>query len=378
MNRRFFMFLAALVTMLATSVAGSVTASAQGTPSVEYWGASDGGVFHVTKRTAASLSGTIKQVATSNGAWYALKSNGTVWAWGAGQNGQLGDGRKTSTLSPVRVEFPAGVKIAFLADVSPYDTALAVDTSGRAWGWGYDLNGQLCNGGTRVALKPEKLPFTDVTALVGAGDHALYVSNGKLYACGDNRHGDLGTGTKKPSHVPVVVPLSGVTAVTASWGNSGAVVGGVYYSWGYNKLGAVGDGSTTDALQPTKVSLPATVTTVRLGGGGPKNGQTLALLSNGTMWAWGADSYGQLGDGKTASVTSPEEVTTPAHYVAVESNGETSYGIDGSGNLWAWGSNRHDQLGNGQKATQLTPLELMQGVQEVSATAGDAEVLLGS
>src|SRR5580658_5158771 len=290
----------AIATML--SAAGALALSgwsgAQATPRshsarmVEYWGTADGGVFRVARPTAVAVSGTIAQVATSNGAWYVLKADGTVWAWGAGQHGQLGDGGKTSTLTPVKVRFPAGVKIAFLADVSPYDTELAVDTTGQPWGWGYNSNGQLCQGETRLTATPVKLPFARVTALSGAGDHALYVSNGTLYACGNNGYGDLGVGTTTPSHVPVVVPLSGVTSVTSSWRTSGALVGGTYYSWGYNAMGTVGDGSTTDARTPRQISLPAPVSTVRLGGGGPKNGQTLALLSNGTMWAWGADTYG--------------------------------------------------------------------------------------
>jgi alpha-tubulin suppressor-like RCC1 family protein len=316
------------------------------------------------------------QVATSNGAWYALNTKGDVLAWGAGQHGQLGDGHMTSTLRPVRVAFPTGVKIAFLADSSPYDTALAVDTTGQAWGWGDNSNGQLCLGNTALELVPVKVPLTSVTALSGAGDHALYVSGGTLYACGDNGHGDLGVGTTTPSHVPVVVPLLGVTSVTSAWRTSGALLGGTYYSWGYNSLGAVGDGGTTDALTPQHVSLPASASTVRLGGGGPLDGQTIALLSNGAMWAWGSDGYGQLGDGRSGGfVTSPEQVSTPAPFVVVESSGEASYGVDATGDLWGWGSNRHDQLGNGAKTNQLTPVVLADGVSEVSATAGLAVAL---
>lgn len=373
MNIRLLSVLAACVGAVLWAVpAGAATTT---TP-VKYWGTSDGGVFRVPSPEQAALGGTVSQIATSNGAWYAVKANGTVWAWGAGRHGQLGDGRLTNTLTPAEVTFPAGVKIAFMADVSPYDTALAVDTTGQAWGWGYDTNGQLCQGGTKLEKTPIKLPFKGVTALSGAGDHALYVAKGKLYACGSNDHGDLGVGNEKPSYVPVVVALTGVTSVTTAWRTSGAIADGSYYSWGYNGLGAVGDGKTKDALSPQKIALPAAPTAVQLGGGGPKNGQTFALLSDGTLWAWGADTYGQLGDGGSQSVTSPKHIETPAAYTAVVSNGETAYAIDTSGQLWAWGSNRHDQLGNGSSGDQLTPIVLAAGVHQVSATAGDAEALL--
>ena len=358
--------LAILAGVLATS---GTAVAARGNRTTEYWGKVDGGVYTIPSPTAAAVPGDIVQVATSNGAWYALEANGDVWAWGAGQHGQLGDGNTMSTLTPVRVAFPAGVRIAFLADTSPYDTALAVDTSGQAWGWGDNSYGQLCLGDSEPREVPVELPFADATALSGAGDHALYVSNGTLYACGDNGHGDLGVGTTTPSDVPTVVPLSGVTWVTSAWRSSGAIVDGTYYAWGYNALGAVGNGSTTDALTPQRITLPSTVSTVRLGGGGPLDGQTIALLANGTMYAWGSDSYGQLGDDKTGFVTSPEKVSTPARYVAVESSGEASYGIDAAGHLWGWGSNRHDQLGTGGITDQRTPVVLASDVLEVSATA---------
>jgi alpha-tubulin suppressor-like RCC1 family protein len=372
MKIRLLSVLAACVcAALSTAAAGAATTT---TP-VKYWGTSDGGVFRVPSPELASLGGTVSQIATSNGAWYAVESNGTVWAWGAGQHGQLGDGRLKSTLTPVEVSLPVGVKIALMADVSPYDTALAVDTTGRAWGWGYNSNGQLCQGATQLEKTPIKLPFTGVTALSGAGDHALYLAKGKLYACGSNDHGDLGVGNEKPSDVPVVVPLSGVTAVTSAYRTSGAIADGSYYSWGFNKLGTVGDGTTKDALSPKKISLPAAPVSVQLGGGGPKNGQTFALLSDGSLWAWGADSYGQLGDGGSHFVTTPEHIQTPATYSTVVSNGETAFGIDTSGQLWGWGSNRHDQLGNGGTSNQFTPIVLATGVHQVSATAGDAEAL---
>jgi alpha-tubulin suppressor-like RCC1 family protein len=198
------------------------------------------------------------------------------------------------------------------------------------------------------------------------GDHALYVSDGTLYACGTNQHGDLGIGTTSPSFVPAFVSLSGVTSVTSSWRTSGALVGGNYYSWGYNAMGAVGNGSTADALTSGPITLPAPVSTLRLGRGGSLNGQTLALLSDGTMWAWGADTCGQLRDGGRGFVTAAERVATPVPYVAVESCGDAWYGLDASGNLWGWGDNTRFQLGNGTTGTQLAPAVIATGGSERS------------
>jgi alpha-tubulin suppressor-like RCC1 family protein len=83
-------------------------------------------------------SASVRQLGTSNSAQYALLSDGTLWAWDQGTNGQLGDGSTANSfVAPVRVRFPSRVRIAYIpADAMPYDTALAVDTNGHAWGWG--------------------------------------------------------------------------------------------------------------------------------------------------------------------------------------------------------------------------------------------------
>lgn len=101
-----------------------------------------------TLPTAVTLPGPVTQVATSNSTEYALLTNGSVYAWGMGNQGQLGDGSDVNSFErPVLVRFPRGVKIAFLAtDAMPYNGALAVDTKGRAWGWGDNHGGELCLG----------------------------------------------------------------------------------------------------------------------------------------------------------------------------------------------------------------------------------------
>src|SRR6202034_2490581 len=121
---------------------------------VKHWGTFFGGssTFPPEDMTSPpaslTLRGRVAEVATSNSSQYALLTNGSVYAWGLGNAGQLGDGATTNSFTtPVRVRFPAGVKIASLpVDVMPFDTALAVDTRGYVWGWGDNQGGELCLG----------------------------------------------------------------------------------------------------------------------------------------------------------------------------------------------------------------------------------------
>ena len=283
-----------------------------GSSTVQHWGTFFGGTNTlmpedtITSPASLTLPGPVAEVATSNSSQYALLTNGSVYAWGLGNAGQLGDGGTTNSFTtPVRVRFPAGVKIASLPiDVMPFDTALAVDTRGHVWGWGANQGGELCLGNHEQYLTPVRLPFSHVTAVAGAFDHALYDARGQVWACGLNSLGELGDGTHRPSSVPVKVKGLGrsahVVSLVAAFANSGALLAdGKYLDWGTNGEGQLGIGTRPRPSDvPVRVHLPARVRQITQGGSTPGNGQTLALLTNGDMYAWGADGQGQLGDGQ--------------------------------------------------------------------------------
>ena len=126
------------------------------------------------------ISGTVVQIATSNSDGYALTSSGTVWAWGVGSYGELGNGKTPPyDTAAVKVEFPAGVKITSLANPMPFDGAIAIDSHGDAWGWGLNADGDLCLSGL-TELRPDVIPLSDVTLATGARTHSLFDSKGKV------------------------------------------------------------------------------------------------------------------------------------------------------------------------------------------------------
>ena len=293
---------------------------------VAFWGSA--GRKHLSP-VAVTLPAPVTEIGTSNSTVYALLKSGAVYAWGVGTHGQLGDGGSTKSLTtPVPVKFPARVTIVSIAvNSDPWDTAFTMDTTGHVWGWGANGGGDLCLGNAVEHRTPVELPFTDVTAVAGAADHATYDAGGRLYSCGD---GDLGDGTTKASKVPVrVVGLSGasVTALVAGFGDTGVLLSdGDYYDWGLNSEGQLGNGTTGQSSDvPVQVALPDPVKQVFEGGNAPDDGQTLVLLSDGSVYAWGADGAFQLGDGKRVAEPSPERISPPdgTTYQAVASGGDS-------------------------------------------------------
>lgn len=363
------------------------SAAGTGLTGAVHWGAFFGAGVDLTgtllSPTPVSLPGPVLQVATSNSTQYALLDDGSVYAWGLGNDGQLGDDSTSNSFdTPVEVRFPAGVTIASLPiDAMPYNTGLAIDTAGHVWGWGLNQGGELCRGNRLRQLSPVELPFTHVTAVAGAGDHALYDSGGTLYACGDNANGDLGDRTTTPSTIPVAVTgfpsQSPIVALVASYEDSGALLAdGRYFDWGVNNFGQLGDGTRVSSAAPVEVSLPLPVDQVAQGGDWSSNGQTLVVLSDGSLRSWGNDTCGQLGDQRQGANTfelSPITFAPPARvsYTELATGGYSSYAVSTTGTIYSWGCNGEGEVGNGTTTAAIDPVAVEYGVSSISATAMD-------
>ncbi|WP_438011640.1 hypothetical protein WME89_25195 [Sorangium sp. So ce321] len=298
------------------------------------------------------------------------------WSWGANDWGQLGDGTNTNRNKPMQEVGLLGVKA--LAAGGWHNLALL--DNGAVWTWGANNYGQLGYGHTTVTPQPTKPAdvalVTGVKAIAACGWTSLaLVSDGTVRAWGRNTWGNLGDGTTTDSNRPVqVAGLAGVKAIAAGSVHSLALrEDGTLWAWGLNNLGQLGDGTLTQRERPVKVSGLGTVKAIAAGRNYEGAGHySLALLEDGTVWAWGANNWGQLGDGTNVYKLAPVKVPDLGRVKAIAAGGWHNLALLEDGTVWSWGANNWAQLGNGVTdpvARPSKPVKVLglAGVKAISA-----------
>ena len=280
----------------------------------------------------------------------ALEADGTVWAWGDNGQGQLGDGTTTQRLRPQQV---TGLPAVYAIACGRYH-ALAVGLDGQVWAWGSNTSNQSGQPNGSAVTHPTRVSGATGAIAVAAGEfHSLALrADGTVLAWGANYDGQLGDGTTVNSRVSPtqVLGLTGVTAISAGWLHSLAVAsGGHVYAWGLNSDGELGDGTTTNRSRPVAVG----VTGARSVAGGADF--SLGLGSDGTVRAWGANKRGQLGDGTTTARRAPVTISLTSVSALAAGSAHSVAGLTG-GQARAWGYNASGQLGNGSTSGSTVPV----------------------
>ncbi len=296
-----------------------------------------------------------------------LKSDGTVWAWGNNNTGQLGDGTTIDSPAPIQVGGLTDVIAIATGGYKSYRTesshSLALKTDGTVWAWGYNSAGQLGDGTTTDSATPiQVIGLTDVAAVVAGGAHSIALkTDGTVWTWGYNIAGQLGVETTEKCEFDSIisycsttpVQVSGLTDVIAIAGGGFHTVAlksnGTVWVWGDSSSSRPGDGTTIKNTTPIQVSGLAGVIAIASGGH-----HTIALKRDGTVWAWGSNSVGQLGDGTRADSTTPIQVSGLTGVTAIAAGGNTggrnwymehSIALKTDGTVWAWGDNEYGQLG---------------------------------
>ncbi|HVA59674.1 MAG TPA: hypothetical protein VNG13_03940, partial [Mycobacteriales bacterium] len=296
----------------------------------------------------------------------ALASDGSVWSWGYGNEGELGDGTFAANSQPVPVALPAGAQVHQVAtdpladtsrELGTGNTSVAVMTDGSVYAWGDNASGQLGNANTDDQPVPIRVALPAGVQIVQASvglDHVLALSSaGTVYAWGDNASGELGDGSTTSRASPVLVQLPAgvsVTQVSAGWQDSYALTStGQLYAWGAAQF--LGQAPASDPTTPVQIVLPAGVSLTQISAG---DLYVLAVTSTGQVIGWGYNYWGDLGDGTNQSGSAPAYAELPAGVAiseVVASNGH-SLALSDTGQVYAWGRNEDAQLGDGQVGAQ--------------------------
>jgi alpha-tubulin suppressor-like RCC1 family protein len=360
------------------------------------WTCDEGAVFSSqTPGSKVSVSNNRKIFAN-----FISSAAGTLGAWGDNASGQLTMNSVTAKKTyPVYIADQAGTPVSGLSAVSAgYYHTLALSSSGTVLAWGNNSSGQLGDGTavTRrspvTTLRADGSVFSGVIKISGGAYHSLAItSDGIVWAWGGNSKGQLGDGTTTDRKNPVQALKSGGSAITgavdvsAGYDHSLALLAdGTVYAWGGNSKGQLGNGSQTD--QPGAVQVKNSNGTPFTNAAKICAGEcsSFAVSSGAYLYSWGDNSSGQLGAGSQtpyrlypATVKKSDGVTDFSNIAGVSIKRKTAAALTGSSDygVYVWGDNSSGQVFGGYAALVYYPVRLFGGSEYSAVAAGGSHVL---
>jgi alpha-tubulin suppressor-like RCC1 family protein len=369
------------------------------TDNIEYlswaWGAGGGGRLgdnSITNKSSpvSVVGGFTDWLQVAPGAYHStgVKQNGTAWAWGCNDVGQLGDNSITNRSSPVSV---VGGFTDWCQISAGWKSSSAVRQNGTAWGWGSGGTGRLGDNSITNRSSPVSVVggFTDWCQISSGYSHTLAVrQNGTLWAWGAAGNGALGDNNINNTSSPVSV-VGGFTdwCQVSAGGFGGASAGfsvavrqnGTVWAWGFNNCGQLGDNSITNRSSPVSVVGGFTNWCQVSASDFYNDSFSNGVRQNGTLWSWGGNNVGQLGDNSITNRSSPVSVVGGfTDWCQITASYLSALGVRTNGTLWGWGSNGSGQLGDGTVVSKRSPVSVVGGFTDwcqVSAAFGHVVAL---
>lgn len=286
-------------------------------------------------------------------------TNGKLYTWGRTTSGQLGLGAVSGIkYTPLQVGALTTWKKISLGSSS----AAAIKSDGTLWTWGLGTGGVSGLGNVTSYNSPKQVgalttwdSVSTAQADTSPGRHAIQ-TNGTLWAWGGNAIGQLGLSNKisysSPKQVGALTNWSKVSFGT-KWFVGAIKTNGTLWSWGSNTDGQLGDGTYTSKSSPVQVGALTDWSVVAAG-----NKHMSAVKTDGTLWSWGYNSSGQLGLGNTTSYSSPMQIGSSTDWLSVSIGYDHTFAIKTNGTLWAWGDNTNGCLGLGDGTSRNSPTQV--------------------
>ncbi len=300
---------------------------------------------------------------------------GTPWTFGENSFGQLGNGTTTTRRSGAPVNGLSGV-----IDLhGGREHVVALKSDGTVWTWGSNVEGQQGRGTTANTLTPTQvtsLGTNNVAVETGHNHTVVLKSNGTVWTFGLNSDGQLGDGTTTTRRSPVQVSgINDAIGIAAGRDMSYAIrPGGQVWAWGRNVEGQMGDGTTTRRPSPVRVGASINFSDVKMLTGGRDH--AVAVKNDGSVWAWGWNAYGQIGDGTTTSRLTPVPIdingATAGNGTSIEAaaGAHHSYALRTDGTVASWGRNYRTELGDGTSTSRTRPVSVLGVTGAVSIGSG--------
>lgn len=336
------------------------------------WGNNGSGQLGDNSRTNRSRAETVDSLtgvtdfSLGRYCFFAIKADGTVWSWGNNYYGQLGYDTGTSDqLIPYQV---AALTDSVEISNSFNSFGLALMDDGNVKSWGLNAYGTLGDGSSGNRFEPLSIPDLSNVKSVHGGNYNAFVihNNGDVSAWGQNTEGQLGIGTTDTTPLPVVIPtLSNVKAIAVGSSNLAVKEDNTLWGWGTNYYGQIGDQSTEIRTAPVQI-----FNTLTAGVYAPAGDYIINVDKDGTGWSWGRAQYGVLANGNTTvNQTRPEPVAAVEDFIDISSSGLCSLAVKGDGTVWAWGFNSDGRLAVGNTQHQKTPAQVpgLSSVAEVNS-----------
>lgn len=305
-----------------------------------------------------------KDIAVGAETVVAIDSAGALWSWGANRAGEAGQGSTATIATPTKID---GLDVAFRQVAAGTSTMYALDVDGHLWAWGADNVGQLGNGSAAAVNKPTKIAPTQAWKAVSASAaHACGVTDAGALMCWGAGAGKWRSSTANATS-PTAVLAAGDTAgaatnvqfTTVATGGTHQIAldtAGDIYTWGAGDRGQLGNGGTAALAQPTKVTsakITAAVTDIAA-----STGASYAVDSYGRLYAWGAGTAGQIGDGEKTDRREPVRVASNILFRDVSASADNGYGTSRDGVAYAWGAGAAGNIGDGATAERTSPTQV--------------------